>query len=230
MLRSSPRAKVETQSSSLCPSSGESDAVRGRGGGRGGSRGGRSGAINVRNLVLTGGACLAVWFMVFSDDASQNPFDRSESSAASTTSSNLRAGLESDATTNTAGSTSVATEIRSSTNAFDQQVDLVQAQKNLVPPESVSLSHINTDDDDDDDFCTLYMAPSTLGPNAGFGIFTAKAFKRGEPIKLQDGPSIPVTDPYQIHGAPHLKILGDKWWGKFLKCRQMIFNYSTLQS
>ena len=74
-----------------------------------------------------------------------------------------------------------------------------------------TLSDVDTSRDH---FCTLYMAPSTLGPNAGFGIFTAKSFARDEPIKIMDGPSIAVVDPYVIPEAPHLRVLGDKWWGE----------------
>jgi len=58
------------------------------------------------------------------------------------------------------------------------------------------------------------MAPSTLGPHAGFGIFTAKPFAIDDPIKIMDGPSIAVIDPYIIEEAPHLKVLGDKWWAE----------------
>ena len=77
-----------------------------------------------------------------------------------------------------------------------------------------SAPTLSDDDTSRNHFCTLYMAPSTLGPNAGFGIFTAKPFARDDPIKIMDGPSIAVVDPYVIEEAPHLRVLGDKWWGE----------------
>ena len=87
-------------------------------------------------------------------------------------------------------------------------------RSNGIPQRGLRPAPTSSDDDVSNDFCTLYMAPSTLGPHAGFGIFTGKAFARDDPIKIMDGPSIAVVDPYVIPEAPHLRVLGDKWWGE----------------
>ena len=41
--------------------------------------------------------------------------------------------------------------------------------------------------------CTLYVAESTI-PNAGFGVYTTKAFKKDDVIIEADNPAIIITD------------------------------------
>lgn len=49
--------------------------------------------------------------------------------------------------------------------------------------------------------CTLYVAESTI-PNAGFGVYTTKAFKKDDVIIEADTPAIIITDihTYQPEG------------------------------
>jgi len=48
-------------------------------------------------------------------------------------------------------------------------------------------------DEDTDGGCTLYVAESTI-PNAGFGVYTTKSFKKGDVIIEADTPAIIITD------------------------------------
>ena len=63
--------------------------------------------------------------------------------------------------------------------------------------------------------CVLYLAQSSI-PNAGYGIYTTKSFRKGDLIIEQDGPGIAVTDPWVPipELAAHVKLFDDVWWGE----------------
>ena len=50
-----------------------------------------------------------------------------------------------------------------------------------------------TSSDDSESTCTIFLAESTI-PNAGFGIYTTRAVKKGDLILKADAPSIIITD------------------------------------
>jgi len=56
--------------------------------------------------------------------------------------------------------------------------------------------------------CSLYLADSTI-ENAGYGVFAAKEFERGEKIGLP-GIGIPVTEASWVRKAS--EILAKYWW------------------
>ena len=65
----------------------------------------------------------------------------------------------------------------------------------------------------EENVCTIYIAPSSLENVNGFGIFTTKAFKKGDMILPADAPSIIVFDPVFNFMPEDSARLDTYWWG-----------------
>ena len=69
---------------------------------------------------------------------------------------------------------------------------------------------------------SIFIAPSSLHGNAGFGVYTSRRIAKGEPILsgpegTPDGPAIPVTDPGYLFDERYNQwnnVFGNYWWGR----------------
>lgn len=65
--------------------------------------------------------------------------------------------------------------------------------------------------------CRIYMAPSSLG-GASLGIYTTSPIEEGELfLKGNDGPNIPVVDPFQDDSPERMQwtqLFDNYWWGR----------------
>ncbi|KAL7569880.1 hypothetical protein ACA910_008547 [Epithemia clementina (nom. ined.)] len=70
--------------------------------------------------------------------------------------------------------------------------------------------------------CSIFIAPSSLHGNAGFGVYTNRNIKEGEailsgPPGTPDGPALPVVDPSYGFNPAYTQwndVFGHYWWGR----------------